>query len=873
MSTPGSGALALAEQAHALVQAQPRQALELAQRARDAARAERDVPAELAAVLALGWAQGVLGDTSAEATLRAGIRLGARHGDRRGVGLLRRHLAGTLAVDGRLREARREIEAAMALLSGRDRVRSEVHRVAIHRATHSTDPETHRKVCADAARALRTLRRNGDSIWETRLLYNRGLLFLDRGELGRAEADLRASLELRERLGLTAGIANVEVALASIALLRGDIVSCLDVLDRVEATLPPGQPHYGLSGWRARALAQARLLPEARAAAGLYIELCSRTGRGDYVPGALLDLADIACASGDPDEAARLATSATHSFAARGKPVSAALARSARLRAQILADAVVRSSIRDGIATAALLTDAGWRRDAQRTRILVARAALALGSRQTARRQLELAQSVRRTGTVVDRIELSYTNALLHLAERDEIGANRLLLDGLRLVEDYRAALGEMELRASVAGIGIELARQGLAIALESRRPSRILVWAERLRAGSLQLPLVRAPKDTTLVALQADLRRVCGQIRDAEDRGSPPGALHARQRRLEAAVRARARHLHGSGPATASTPHREIAAQTLGERALVEFISHAGALWALTIAGDDIALHELGADDSAPELEWLRFSLERLAAGRGRSGPRAAALGSAESTARALDRLLVEPLLPAIGDAPVVVVPTGALHVLPWAALPSLAARPVVVAPSLTLWLGLAGLPRSRRRKTVIVAGPRLRYSAAEVRDIAALHPSATVLYGRAATARTALTALDGAALAHLACHGLFRSDSPLFSSLELADGPLNVYELQQLKRAPEVVVLSACDLGASTLHPGDELLGLTAALLAMGTRTVIASVVPVNDAAARRLMVALHRNLVAGLSPAAALAHAQAGAPAPGFVCLGSG
>jgi CHAT domain-containing protein len=121
-------------------------------------------------------------------------------------------------------------------------------------------------------------------------------------------------------------------------------------------------------------------------------------------------------------------------------------------------------------------------------------------------------------------------------------------------------------------------------------------------------------------------------------------------------------------------------------------------------------------------------------------------------------------------------------------------------------------------------------------------------------------------------------RSDSPLFSSLELADGPLNVYELQHLRRAPELVVLSSCDLATSATHPGDELLGFAAALLNMGTRTVIASTLPVPDAAAKRLMRTLHERLVAGDRPACALAAAQrliahGESALTGFVCLGAG
>jgi CHAT domain-containing protein len=84
---------------------------------------------------------------------------------------------------------------------------------------------------------------------------------------------------------------------------------------------------------------------------------------------------------------------------------------------------------------------------------------------------------------------------------------------------------------------------------------------------------------------------------------------------------------------------------------------------------------------------------------------------------------------------------------------------------------------------------------------------------------------------------------------------------------------VLSACDLAVSTLHPGDELLGFATALLGMGTRTIVASVVPVPDAAGRRVMLAFHEGLAAGHRPAAALATAQKEAAVAGFVCLGAG
>src|SRR5262249_14308519 len=153
--------------------------------------------------------------------------------------------------------------------------------------------------------------------------------------------------------------------------------------------------------------------------------------------------------------------------------------------------------------------------------------------------------------------------------------------------------------------------------------------------------------------------------------------------------------------------------------------------------------------------------------------------------------------------------------------------------------------------------------------------YPGAAVLTGRDATVAATLERLDGASLAHLATHGHFRSDSPLFSAFELAAGSLTAHELSALEPPPDVLILSACELALSDAHPGDELLGLAATLLGLGTRTIIASVAPISDRTTPRVMRALHEELVRGTPPARALARAQARHPAVAqgagtFVCM---
>ena len=113
----------------------------------------------------------------------------------------------------------------------------------------------------------------------------------------------------------------------------------------------------------------------------------------------------------------------------------------------------------------------------------------------------------------------------------------------------------------------------------------------------------------------------------------------------------------------------------------------------------------------------------------------------------------------------------------------------------------------------------------------LAELYPQATVLANSTATARRVLAALDDSWLAHVAAHGTFRADNPFFSSLQLDDGPLTVYDIEGMNRAPYRLVLSACESGRAAPAGADELLGLASSLMPMGTAGIVAAVVPVSD------------------------------------------
>ena len=131
--------------------------------------------------------------------------------------------------------------------------------------------------------------------------------------------------------------------------------------------------------------------------------------------------------------------------------------------------------------------------------------------------------------------------------------------------------------------------------------------------------------------------------------------------------------------------------------------------------------------------------------------------------------------------------------------------------------------------------------------------------------TSKTAGAVSDVAAsvdVLHLSAHGRHSAENPLFSGVELVDGPWFGYDIDQLAHVPDVVLLSACEVGRSEVRYGEELIGMTAAWQHSGVRSVIASAAAVNDEAAHDVLLGVHRGLRAGLDPAAALAAAL---PAP--------
>ena len=401
------------------------------------------------------------------------------------------------------------------------------------------------------------------------------------------------------------------------------------------------------------------------------------------------------------------------------------------------------------------------------------------------------------------------------------------------------------------------------------------LEWSERWRGTVLRVTPVRPSADSELVADLAALRNVAARLDSA-------GTAGLRRPRWSGSAA-------GSRPRSASascTPRRWPPAQAesfrtadlldqLGDTDLLELTDVDGQLHAVVVSGGRLRLVHVGPTQAAVHaLAHALFALRREGTGRGTHRLDLAEIG------RRLEVNLLGESVRLLRGGPLVVAPTGKLHAVPWGLLPSLRERATAVTPSASAWLRARRAFRPEEDRVVLVGGPRLLTGDAEVRHLVKRYPDATVLADGDATADRVMAAMDGAWLVHMAAHGTFRGDSPLFSAIELDDGPLTVYDLERLKRAPYRVVLSSCSSAIGVAVGADELLGLVSALIALGSAGVVASVVPVNDPATVPLMTALHDHLRAGSDLAGALTLARhavsddpvAQATAYSFIALGT-
>jgi CHAT domain-containing protein len=311
-----------------------------------------------------------------------------------------------------------------------------------------------------------------------------------------------------------------------------------------------------------------------------------------------------------------------------------------------------------------------------------------------------------------------------------------------------------------------------------------------------------------------------------------------------------------------------EIRAALPADTMLLEYYQARGHYYVCILTRDTLEVVPLAAAASVQRvLRLLKFQLSKFRLGYEYVGTLADQLRVAtEAHLAELYALLAAPIRDRLRAPHLVVVPHDALHGVPFHALHD-GARYLIddftvsQAPSASVYQ-LCRTKRERPAGSALIMGvpdaltPFIRD---EIEAVAAVLPQAQVFVGSHATAERLRTYSADSLLVHIATHAVFRRDNPMFSSIRLGDGPIGVYDLYQLRLSAELVTLSGCGTGLSTVVGGDELLGLVRGLLYAGARAVLVTLWDAHDRSAADFMKSFYQQLQNGETKAAAAQHAM--------------
>ena len=713
----------------------------------------------------------------------------------------------------------------------------------------------------ELTRAIDTLTAIGEESTElANCLMNRSVVRMQQRELETCIEDLRRAVAMYEANDDEGPLAEARHNLGYAALLGGDLVTALTQMTQSRPKLAAiSDLAAAISDLdRAEVLRDAGLTTEAEAllaqVAAQFGAQRMRQARGEaefHLARSLL--------RHDPSAAERAARTAARRFTALANHGWAARADAVRLEARQRARPQRPIDPAEIDRTAKALDRAGFRTEAT---------GLRLSARRDSTGRLPRLDDTAPTPLRLRAHEVRAARAADAGRNRDAL---RAAADGLDLLTAWQQSFGALDLQASVAMHGNDLMFAGLSAAARLRDPATLFEWSERARHLSQQVAPVRPPHDESLAVDLAELRMLRAELAGAD------WTTDARVRALRDRVRERQWASTGSGGTRERLGLAEATALLDPGTAVLSYVFTGSDLLGIAVNAEGSTIVELSWSRARAALDGLRADLDMAALTRG--GLMGAVTERALTSRLALlDAELLEPLRRVTPAERLAITVPGALAGIPWAMLPSMSGVPFTLATSVSRLL--AASPRTTAPATTVgfAAGPRVARAGEEVQRAATAWQrtgrTTRTLEGGEATVAAVTDLAAGTDVLHIAAHGRHAVDNPLFSGFELADGTLFGYDVDLIPRVPSTVILSACELGRSSVRWGEEALGMTRVWLHAGAECVIAAPVVVPDDVAGELLSALHTALSEGSPPAVALAKAavDTGLSAP-FQCHGSG
>lgn len=685
-----------------------------------------------------------------------------------------------------------------------------------------------------------------DPVAQANARVNRSLVRMDHRRLADADDDLRLAAQAFAAAGMPVAEAQANHNRGYVAMLSGDLVGALQAMVSAAGTAgdtPVGAAVVDLD--RAEVLRDAGLTTEAEA---ILARVAVSFGDLDMPldrARAELNLAR-SLLHHSPERAAEVAAAAADRFRALDNRAWLARADGIRIRALLSPHASAAPPSPEEVSDAvAALERHRFRNDAAALRLAGELSRAARGEPSVAR--IRPAP----TASIEVRLLAHEARAARARAAGRPALVRRHAASGLATLSHWQSSFGSLDLQTSVGMHGTRLIYTGLEAAVESGDPAVVFEWSERARHLSQQVVPLRPPPDPELAHQLAELRMIRAEDSTEEWLAQPRAA----------ALRERARERQWSATGAAATANpvslEELRAALPADTAHIAYVYSRTALVALVATADSAEVVPLPGWEKDRALAGLRADLDMAASVR--TGPMAAVVRRALDARLAdLSRAILEAPLARAARRRLIITTPGVLSGVPWSMLPALAGHPFTLAVSASRWMRMRPGDDTRRRSAGFAVGPRVERGGEEAEVGASAWSGATVHQGADASVERVTQLASEVDVLHVAAHGRHAVDNPLFSGLELADGTLFGYDIDLIPDVPDTVVLSACEVGRSSVRWGEEAIGMTRIWLHAGTRAVVAAPVIVADDAACELLGAMHEGLAAGESPSEALARA---------------
>jgi len=299
-----------------------------------------------------------------------------------------------------------------------------------------------------------------------------------------------------------------------------------------------------------------------------------------------------------------------------------------------------------------------------------------------------------------------------------------------------------------------------------------------------------------------------------------------------------------------------EIQAALPPDAMLLEYYEARGRFYAALVRRDSIRVVELGESRPVRErLRLLQLQLAKFRLGDGYVGPlRRSLLQATQSHLQELHSALVAPLA-GLDCSHLVIVPHGFLHYLPFHALHDgsrylIDRFSISYAPSSSIFSLCHSKQPSANTKSLVLAIPDARAPqiSLEARNVAAALQTEQIWIGEEASEARLRALGPESRVIHIATHGYFRQDNPMFSAIRLGTSMLSLFDLYQLQLDADLVTLSGCGTGMNVVIGGDELIGLIRGLLYAGARSVLVSLWEVHDESTSTFMQKFYDFLKSG-------------------------